>query len=533
MQARVAPGARPEVVIEIPENPDALRRADLDDLVRPAAVGFLRSYPSKAELLEQVSRIDRRQKTRPAWIPIVDRYGRPLRPPVTKSVKDEREPDQAVVVSALAELGDVTVVLPGAGEDLPRLDMETGGIGEWESVLHTVLGLAGPGAPEATIELDAGANMAPVPDEARWWPSELAEPTPAHEDPGVASELLATSATLGAIPIADSTLEAFKAVADSLVGAGDWRFSPRWLLESWEPGDNVATIASARAAIAGWAHKDRSGLIVYVYGGSVHEEEGQSGFPIPLHSYLLSVARAADASDTVWAVHRIVLSCPGEGWCHRGGCSDLGFPEADGLLRGIVAIGDAMSAVFSGDGTATSTYRALYGDVDQPGYAGSVLEQATAVLGRAGWSKLDQSTWEGGLEELLLRRAEQCLTVRYDPVTRQVQLSDGKPELESLLQLLGDEGILIEDGESEIVDADAAAAKNWDAALLAAADDLLRGRIEEGTAASVQATVLGLHPHADGTLRGPEAYTLADRQLDILLQTAGLIHRHDQPTSSR
>lgn len=155
------------------------------------------------------------------------------------------------------------------------------------------------------------------------------------------------------------------------------------------------------------------------------------------------------------------------------------------------------------------------------------------MLGRAGWSELDQSTWEGGLEEVLLRRAEQCLTVRYDPVTRQVQLSDGKPELESLLQLLGDEGILIEDGESEISDADAAAAKNWDAALLAAADDLLRGRIEEGTVASVQATVLGLHPHADGTLRGPEACTLADRQLDILLQTTGLIPRHDQPTSSR
>lgn len=53
VEARLAQRAVPEVCIEIPEHPDRLRKTELEVLVRPAAVGFLRSYPTKDELLDR------------------------------------------------------------------------------------------------------------------------------------------------------------------------------------------------------------------------------------------------------------------------------------------------------------------------------------------------------------------------------------------------------------------------------------------------------------------------------------------------
>jgi hypothetical protein len=108
----------------------------------------------------------------------------------------------------------------------------------------------------------------------------------------VASELLATSATMGGLPVVDTTPQAFDAVADALEGSGDWRYSPRWLLEAWDPGDGVAALATARAAVAGWADESLSGVILYVYGGVLRADEGLVGVPGSLHSYLLAVTRS-------------------------------------------------------------------------------------------------------------------------------------------------------------------------------------------------------------------------------------------------
>ena len=105
------------------------------------------------------------------------------------------------MVSALTELGDITITLPGAGQERPELAMARSGIGEWESALYTVLGLIGTLSRDVTITLDAEANEALVPDEVRWWTSEPPRSVPACRDPGVASELLATSATLGGLPV--------------------------------------------------------------------------------------------------------------------------------------------------------------------------------------------------------------------------------------------------------------------------------------------------------------------------------------------
>jgi hypothetical protein len=523
VQARLTQLAEPEMFIELPEHPDQLRKTDLEELVRPAASGFLRSYPSKSELVDEAASIQRRQESRPAWIPRVDRDGRPIHSK-PDSIDNERVPDRPLVVAALAELGDVTVWLPEALEGRPELPMAPGGIGEWESALHTLLGTASENSPASTVAIDAAANEALIPSEVRWWSTEPAQPVPAAKDPAVASELLATSQTLGGVRVTDDTSEAYEVIADALMCAGDWRYSPRWLLETWGPGDNATTRAVARAAIAGWADEDRSGLLVYVYGGALHDHDGLLSAPVPLHSYLLAVTRSDDGTDTVDALHRIAWSCPGEHWCHRGGCPDVEFPEAAALLTPIVTA--AHAAETDEDEWAESHHR-LCGDGEGPDYTDSVLEQLASVLSTDGWIVLLESTWEGGIEELLLRRGEHCLTASYDPVTRQVRLIDGKNELESTLQMLADDGVLTDDK----LDLDAAADR-WDTDLLAAADDFLHDRITDlpQLASPAQVTMVGLHPHADGTLRGPHATDLARHQLIALFHTVDLLTTHEEPT---
>jgi hypothetical protein len=526
VQARLAQLVVPEVFIGLPEHPEQLRKADLEKLVRQAPHGFLRSSPSKDELLDQVDRIRRRQQRRPAWIPRIDCDGKPIRPPEEDSTNAGRDPDRPLVVSALPEIGDVTVMLPTAWEDRPELVMAAGGIGEWESTLFASLGLAREDSPASTVTIDAAANEALVPDEERWWSPESPPSVPATQDPGVASELLATSATLGGLPVTDNTPEAYEAMADALASAGDWRYGPRWLLESWAPGDDTAALVVAQAAVAGWADEHRSGVIVYVYGGALYRAEGLVGVPGPLHSYLLAVTRSADSTDNVAAVHRVTWSCPGEHWCHRGGCPDVDFLELAALFTPIVtAAHTAYAALDSMDGGWADSHRQLYGDGEGPDYIDRVLDMVTGKLSGAGWVELEESTWEGGLEQSLLRRGEHCLVAAYDPVTRQVQLTDGKDELELTLQVLADDGVLIGDDAGERVDTSEAAVEQWGTDLLTAANDLLQGRINTlpQLTAPVQITMLGLHPHADGTLRSPQAATLADRQLSALLDTIGLL----------
>lgn len=120
-----------------------------------------------------------------------------------------------------------------------------------------------------------------------------------------------------------------------------------------------------------------------------------------MHSYLLAVTRCADGTDTVDTVHRIVWSCPGEDWCHRGGCPDIDFTDAAALLTSIVTAGHAAETA---EADWAESHRRLYGDGDGPDYTDTVLEQLAAELHVGGWTELLTSTWEGGLEQLLLRR---------------------------------------------------------------------------------------------------------------------------------
>lgn len=525
VQARLAQLVVPEVFIDLPEHPEDLRKADLEALVRPAADGFLRSYPTKDELLDQADRIRRRQERRPAWIPRLDRDGNPALGPEAVPADVEPRPERPLVVTTLAELGDVTVLLPALAEERPELSMAPGGVGEWEAALYAVLGLTGEHGPADCLPIDARANEALVPDGLRWWSPEPAQSPSAAQDPGVASELLATSATLGGLPVSDNTLDGYTAVAGALASAGDWRYSPRWLLDGWDPSDETRVLAAARACIAGWADEGRSGLIVYVYGGALHSSEGLFSAPGPLHGYLLCVTRSVDGTDTVATAHRVILSCPGENWCHRGGCPDAGVLEIAALLTPVVTAGVAAQAADGIGGWAGQAYERIYGASGVDEYPDNVLDHLQVMLSRGGWVELDRSSWEGGMEESLQRRGEHCLSAVYDPVTRQVRLVDGKPELEATLDMLAEDGAITGDDGQDSVDTSEAAVQRWGTEILTAAEDMLRGRITElrPPAAPVQGALLGLHPHADGALRGPESTRLVDEQLAVLLRTAGVL----------
>lgn len=57
--------------VRIAENYQQLSKGELDALVRPFANSFLRSQPTRAELLDAVRDVDRRQRQHAQWAPYV------------------------------------------------------------------------------------------------------------------------------------------------------------------------------------------------------------------------------------------------------------------------------------------------------------------------------------------------------------------------------------------------------------------------------------------------------------------------------
>ncbi|WP_253773679.1 hypothetical protein [Goodfellowiella coeruleoviolacea] len=78
-------------------------------------------------MLDQLARIRRRQELLPACIRRIAPNGKPISAPEADSI--DAEPDRPLAIAALAEIGEVTVWLPAAGQDRPELAMTPGGIG--------------------------------------------------------------------------------------------------------------------------------------------------------------------------------------------------------------------------------------------------------------------------------------------------------------------------------------------------------------------------------------------------------------------
>ncbi|MFI5956403.1 hypothetical protein [Cryptosporangium sp. NPDC051539] len=521
LRAIVAAKLQPELFIEIPDVPERLSKAQLDELVRPAAGGFLSSYTTKQRLLEELARVTRRQERRPSWVPRVGADGQPITSDGAAEA-DDVFPRRPVRITAFGELGTIDAELPASDPERPELPIDPGGVGELELALHTVLRMD-PG-PFRAVSIDADAVEALVPEEVRWWSDQPVRSLQPIEDPAVASETLATAATLGGVPVADAlTTDECLAAADVLDNAGDWRHGARWVLDAWDPGQDVRILVAARASIAGWADDASSGLLVHVDGSALHETEGVLPAPGLLHSYLLWIARSPDSRDPIAAIHRVIFACPGEGWCHRGGCPEADTDVVRHLSANLALAADIGAVAQAGPGWAAATYDGMYGS-GLVEYADDVLRQATFLLHRAGWVEIGRSEWEGGLDELLVRRGPHALTVAYDPVTRQVQLRDGKQDLDSLVDVMGDDGI-VTDEAPERTDRAAGLAAGWTEDTLTATDDLLTGRLRsiEHLVEPITAALLGLHPHADGELHSPRTQSIVAAQLANMLRSAQVV----------
>ncbi|MET9262654.1 hypothetical protein [Amycolatopsis sp. NPDC004079] len=497
VEALIKPLVKPEVFIDIPQEPERLTRSELEELVRPAEVVFSRSRPSKSELLSHLDGVKRRQENRPAWVPRVHPDGSAAVPaPAASSTEEDDWALRTDVVTSFPELDEVAVEVLDCYEGRPECERMPGGVGELELVLHSLLGVGGGEAPSGDVLIDDLANEALVPEDLCWWPRDPQHRRRASEDPGVAAELLATVATIGGVAIEDNSPDGMELAAEALAAAGDWRYSRRWRLDGWDSGDMGPFLATAQAAVAGWATLGESGLLVYVYGGGFNGVEGLSGAPLPLHSYLLCITRSSASDDAIGIVHRLGFACPGEYWCHRGGCGEPASMELDGDLLPVVTAGQTADLAIGDSGRVWDDYRRLYGTgsvfVDE---AETVLDCARNFLSRMGWEDLGRSEWEGGMEEILVRHKRTCLLVDYDPVTRQVRLRDGKQEFELLVEMAEEyEEIPV----PEDVDVD-----SW-------------------PGEPRQISLVGLHPHADGRLHGPQSHDLVERQLLMFLCGAGV-----------
>lgn len=437
----------------------------------------------------------------------------------SKRNEPREDAGRVLAVTAFPELRPATMRLPKVWDERPELDVLEGGVGQLELVLYELLRIDERG----DLVLDADANEALVPDENRWWTDQ--DPprvlTPA-EDAGVASEFLATIPTFSGVAVADLA-ESLDPVVSALIDVDIWRHSPRWILRSWYPDQITAYLAVASASLAAWANEKGSGLLLYVDGTAVDQEVGIREAPGLLHSYLLCVTRSPAGGDELAAIHRLVLSCPGEGWCRAGGCPtvDVSVETALSPLLASAARSAGVAAVaYLHD--VGSIYQQMYGSGGDDGYAEPLIELFAVMLKEDGWEVIEQSVWEGGIEELLVRRADDFLVLGHDPVTRQILLRDGTYALNGILDLLSDDGLITEVGERLVVDMSEKAVEQWGASCLTAAADALSGRIDVDRPpgfAPLQTTLLGLHPAGLGYVTTSHGDSLCKAQLAGLLRS--------------
>lgn len=173
---------KPERFIEIPENPELMARADLDALVRLVAEGFLRSQPTKDELLSQLQQIARRQASRPSWMPRTDDSPSADNGP---EASEEFSRPVSVTLSGFPELGEVTIAAPAYYGDV-MYDADSKHPAVLQITLLTVFGATDASAAGRTIRGEWDALDALVPAERRWWLPPEMTPTPraAAEDAG-------------------------------------------------------------------------------------------------------------------------------------------------------------------------------------------------------------------------------------------------------------------------------------------------------------------------------------------------------------
>jgi hypothetical protein len=518
INALVRPHLRPERYIEIPADPEQMARADLEALVRPVAEGFLRSQPTKQELLSQLEWIARRQASRPSWMPRTDDSAGADDAPDSS---DEPVRLVAMTLSGFPELGRVAVEIPAFYEEL-MYPADSTDPALLQMALLTVFGATDASAPGRTIRGDGDALDALVPAEQRWWvpPQVALTPRVAAEDVGVAVEVLATTQSLGGMLVQDvDDPDAVDVAADVLLCAGSWQHGPRIVVDGFRPSDESQIRSLARASFAGWASETNEGFVVAIVSGGWEEDSGVSPLGHRLHTSILWwTAPTAGVTEGAGTLRRAVLHCPGEIICQRGGCEAISndtLLAAVGLVAADAAV--AASVAASGDWAADAYRASLLGTGD--GEPAEVLSVATEPLVTAGWEEISSSSSELGDAEVLLSRGGQVLTAAYRPLTREVVFADGRSELDVLCQILADEGGLPEgsDGIGR-VDRAAVAAEWSDSSLTVIERYLAGGLVDDGALPEpIRILLTGIWPWGNGVPQAEDDWGLVRRQVTMHL----------------
>jgi len=398
-----------------------------------------------------------------------------------------------------------------------------------QMALLTIFGATDPSAAGRTIRGDGAALDALVLAGQRWWvPPELTlTPRAPAEDAGVAVEVLATIRHLGGMAVRDiDGPDATALAADVLLSTGSWKHSPRIMVDGWQPSDDSRVRSLARASFAGWASDTNEGFVVAVVSGGWDEDANAYPLGHRLHTSILWwMAPSPGAPKAAGTLHRIVLHCPGPDVRPRGGCDT---PVDDTLLAavGLVAADAAVTAPVAagGDWAADAHRSSLLGtDDDEPA---DVLAVLTQPLLAAGWEEAYSSSSELGDTEVLLSRQEQLLTVSYRPLTRDIVLADGQPELDMLCQLLADDGGLAE-GPADVgrVDRAAAVAADWNDPLLTVIEKHLQGEpAADGVLPEpIQILLAGVWPWGTGVPHSDDDWDLLHRQVRVNLARTALL----------
>jgi hypothetical protein len=527
INALLRPHLKPEKFIEIPQIPEKLTRADLDVLVRPVAEGFLRSQPAKDELLDQLRWIARRQASRPSWLP------RTADSPGESNIAAPPEDEDSwrpisLALSGFPELGTVTIMVPAYCGDL-MYPADSGHPAVLQMALLTIFGATDASAASRTIRGDWAALEALVPADQRWWipPETTLTPRTAAEDAAAAVEVVATAPSLGHLSVQDvDGPEAEEVAVAVMLNADAWQHGPRIVVDGWQPADDSRLRSLARASFAGWASDTTEGFVVAVVSSGCDEDATVFPLGYRLHTWILWwTAPPAGATAGAGTLHRAVLNCPGPYVCPRGGCSTTG----DDSLLAAVALVAADAAVTAqvtaqADWAADAHRASLLGTGDDE--PEEVLSAVTQPLRAAGWEEISSSASELGDAEVLLSRCGQVLTVAYRPLSREVMLSDGRPELDMLSQLLADDGALADkNGGVGRVDRTAAFAADWSEPLVTVIDKYLAGGLAPGDVLADPVTILlgGLWPWGTGVPHGDDAWDLIRRQIMAHLRTTTLL----------
>jgi hypothetical protein len=522
VNAILLPHLKPETFIVIPEAPEGMTREALDALVRPVAEGFLRSHPSKDELLEQLHQISRRQETRPSWMP---RTG----DSPSADIDDEDAADFCqpvpVSLSGFPELGEVTIKAPAFYGD-PMYEADSNEPALLQMALLTVFGATTPSAPGHTVRGDAAALDALVAAGDRWWgPPEAAQtPATAATDPGTAVEVLATTQSIGGVPVQDiEELDASNAATDVLEGTGSWKHGPRIIVDGWRPADDSRVRSLARASFAGWAGETDQGFVAVIASSGWDEDADKYALGHRLHSFVLWWAAQVTVPQDPGTLNRVVLYCPGEDVCPRGGCRvtlDDGLLAAVGLV--IADAGVTASVAANADWAAEAHRTSLLGTVyDEPE---EVLSVAAQPLLAAGWEEISSSSSDLGDVEVLLSRRGQVLTVAYRPLTREITLVDGRDELDFLCEILADEGYLSEDPEGIRRVNRAATAETWSDSALSLIERYLRNDLADMALINpVNILLAGIWPWGTGVPATDEDRSLVHHQVVVSLSATTLL----------